>query len=442
MASLENTILGLKQQRHPDFEIIVVHGPCTDETLTILERHRDAIRTAACPIANLSASRNIGIRLACKELVAFIDDDAVPEPDWLDRLSAGFTDPRVAAVGGYIRDTSGVAYQHQTIIANRLGDARSAALPTESPAPGEFLSPTGTNICLRRDCLTEVGGFDETFAYFLEETDVNLRLLERGFSIAFNPDAEVHHYFLENKVRNKTRVPRSLYQAAHSKAYFCWKHGPAEFSASQIRAGIARYRARLRRNLVWFRATRRLTAADAARLRDELDQGLADGERSAREASPGVTPRFLADTVAPSQTPAPALRRPRVCWLSGSPDPAPADADGHLLLELTGLGHEVTGIFPAAGAHTAVRFDGAWRHRVGVGKSPTSARWKRYGAAVLQELERIQPRRCFDIVLCPGELQAGLAPFAARGVKIAVCAVASARDLDARIRATTVLAPA
>ena len=111
MGSLENTLLGLRQLRYPDVEIIVVHGPCTDETLALLERHREFIRIAACPIMNLSVSRNIGLRLAAKDLVAFIDDDAVPEPDWLDRLVSGFTGPAVAAVGGFIRDQAGVAYQ-------------------------------------------------------------------------------------------------------------------------------------------------------------------------------------------------------------------------------------------------------------------------------------------------------------------------------------------
>jgi len=111
---------------------------------------------------------------------------------------------------------------------------------------------------------------------------VNLRLVDRGWTIAFVPDAEVHHYFLANEVRNSTRLPRSLYQLAKSKAYFCWKHGPAQYSKARIAARLARHRAQLRRQLIWFQLTSRLSGADARRLRCELDEGLADGERSAK----------------------------------------------------------------------------------------------------------------------------------------------------------------
>ena len=442
MGSLENTLLGLRQLRYPDFEIVVVHGPCTDETLAILERHRDAIRIASCPIMNLSASRNIGLRLAAKDLVAFIDDDAVPEPDWLDRLVTGFSNPEVAAVGGFIRDQDGVAFQHQIIVANRLGDARSFAPPASPLGRGAFFSPTGTNICIRRACLAHIGGFDEAFAYFLEETDVNLRLVDRGWTIGFVPDAEVHHYFLENEVRNKTRVPRSLYQLARSKAYFCWKHGPGHLPTSEIHRRLARHRAQLRRHLVWFQFTGQLSGADARRLRSELDLGLADGEHTARQAS-GVAATF-AGALPVDPTPAPPARRDRrarVCWISAPASASTGDAIDVLPLELAGLGGEVTAISPAAGSGTSIRFDGAWRHRVGSGAPKQLGFWRRYAAAALREVERIQPRRCFDIVVCPRELEAALAPLSARGIMVLASSALTAHDLNAAIRSAPAAQP-
>ena len=442
MGSLENTLLGLRQLRYPNFEIIVVHGPCTDETLAMLERHRGAIRIASCPIANLSVSRNIGLSLATTDLVAFIDDDAVPEPDWLDRLVAGFSNPEVAAVGGFIRDQSGVTYQHQVIIANRLGDARSCAPPAPPTGVGEFLSPTGTNVCLRRDCLAEIGGFDEAITYFLEETDVNLRLIERGWSITFVPDAEVHHYFLENEVRNGVRVPRSFYPLARSKAYFCRKHGPSQYSEAEIGARLARYRAQLRRHLVRFRLTGHMNGADVRRLRAEIDKGLADGDRSARQG-PGRTASLASAASAPgvaSLEPASKTRRPRVCWIA-SPRTGPDKAMDALPREFAGLGNEVTAISPASGGGTTVCFDGAWRHGVGLGVPPQSAFWRRYGRAALREVERIQPRRCFDVVFCPAELQGALSPLSVLGIKVVAGSTQLARDFDAATRLALAAAP-
>ncbi|MDQ1833898.1 glycosyltransferase family 2 protein [Massilia scottii] len=51
------------------------------------------IRTARCDVANLSVSRNIGICMAAGDVVAFIDDDAIPEPEWLTELAAAYQEP-------------------------------------------------------------------------------------------------------------------------------------------------------------------------------------------------------------------------------------------------------------------------------------------------------------------------------------------------------------
>ena len=65
--------------------------------------------------------------------------------------------------------------------------------------------------------------------------------------------------------RRPARVPRSLLQLGRSKSYFCWKHGPPQHTTADIQARLARYRAQLRRNLIWFQATGRLGGADARR---------------------------------------------------------------------------------------------------------------------------------------------------------------------------------
>ncbi len=102
---LDRALCALAYQRHPAVEVIVVAGPCRDDTAQVLARHGGRIRTAACPTANLSASRNIGLELAQGEVVAFLDDDAVPEPDWLQHLCAAYADPQVGASAGSFATT-------------------------------------------------------------------------------------------------------------------------------------------------------------------------------------------------------------------------------------------------------------------------------------------------------------------------------------------------
>ena len=82
-ASLHNTLLAMPRQNYSDFEVIVVNGPSTDHTAEVLKHHAANIRVGACSERNLSISRNVGIEMARGDFVAFIDDDAVPDEDWL-----------------------------------------------------------------------------------------------------------------------------------------------------------------------------------------------------------------------------------------------------------------------------------------------------------------------------------------------------------------------
>ncbi len=141
------------------------------------------VRIALCSEANLYTSRNIAVAIAAGEIVAFLDDDAIPEPDWLNLLIERFADPKVAAVGGFIRDHTGVKFQYRNVIGNRFADVRHSSDVEAPRSPDEYPSPTGTNIAIRRDVLVEMGGFDEHFSYFLDETDINLRLHEDGWQI-------------------------------------------------------------------------------------------------------------------------------------------------------------------------------------------------------------------------------------------------------------------
>ncbi len=170
---LRRTLDAVMRLRHCAFEVIVVDGPSTDETAAVLAAHGDRITVAHCPEPNLSMSRNIGVALARGDITAFIDDDAIPEPDWLDALVAGFADPCIGGVGGFIRDAGGVGFQCKVVVADRLGanqgyeslaDAEADGLE-HGPGARRYLSLTGANSAYRRTALLEVGGFDEAYAY-------------------------------------------------------------------------------------------------------------------------------------------------------------------------------------------------------------------------------------------------------------------------------------
>src|SRR5580704_8132994 len=112
-SSLKAVLHSLHRQNYPHFEIIVVNGPSTDGTMELLEQYRQSIRVGTCADRNLSVSRNVGIQMAHGELVAFIDDDAVPDEDWLAYAVPAFGDQEVAGAGGFVYDHTGYNLQYQ-----------------------------------------------------------------------------------------------------------------------------------------------------------------------------------------------------------------------------------------------------------------------------------------------------------------------------------------
>ena len=101
-AWLDDALRGLAGLDYPAFEVIVVNGPSTDTSAEVIARWGTAIKALRCDCANLSVSRNVGIAAAAGDLIAFIDDDAVPHPQWLRRLAGPYRDPAVGAVGGAV----------------------------------------------------------------------------------------------------------------------------------------------------------------------------------------------------------------------------------------------------------------------------------------------------------------------------------------------------
>ena len=226
--SLRETIRCLRHQRYEHFEVIVINGPSTDHTASVIAEFDGLIRVEVCPLPNLSASRNIGIRAAAGDVVAFIDDDALPEFDWLQQALPAFTDGSVGGVGGIVFDHSGMAMQYRYSAANRFGEATSNVdCPYDDlSVPGSFLFPylQGTNALFRRSALEEIGGFDETYDYYLDETDVCCRLVDAGYVLRQLHHAPVHHKFLPSGIRTSERVVTNWFPIIKNQTYFAFRH--------------------------------------------------------------------------------------------------------------------------------------------------------------------------------------------------------------------------
>lgn len=293
-AALARCLTAVGQLLYPLFEVVVVADPAG--IATIVPRWGGPIKLIAFDEANISVARNRGVVQAAGEIVAFIDDDAVPEPTWLSHLVAAFDDAAVMAAGGFVRGRNGISWQWQARDVTPDGQSRplrvDPVLPTVmTGTPARAIKTEGTNMAFRRDILAQSGGFDPVFRYYLDETDLNLRLGQAGFSTAIVPLAQVHHGFAASSLRREDRVPRDLHEIGASLAAFLRKHGHPD-----IAARLRQETAAQRRRLVAHMVAGRIEPGDVGRIMATFHSGQTDGmQRPLPPLSPlpGPAAQFL-----------------------------------------------------------------------------------------------------------------------------------------------------
>ncbi|SMX29835.1 putative glycosyl transferase [Pelagimonas phthalicica] len=228
--ALHRCLTGLAQLDYDPFEIIVVACP-DGQAIAAAHPQAEHIKLIGFDEPNISAARNLGIAQAAGEIIAFIDDDAVPEPLWLQHLTHPFSDPDISATGGYVIGRNGISFQWtaRSVDAHGVGhpiDLTTDAPQTPTPPAGHALKTEGTNMAFRSDVLREMGGFDPGFQFYLDETDLNMRLALAGHKTAIAPLAQVHHGFEESDHRHGNRVPKDLTQIGASQRLFLRKYCP------------------------------------------------------------------------------------------------------------------------------------------------------------------------------------------------------------------------
>lgn len=191
---------GLKAQTFQDFEVILVDNGSTDASLALAEPYGDFIRVLALDRnTGFAAGNNAGAALARGEWLVLLNNDAVPEPDWLAALHRatlafpahdGFASCQLLGASPERLDGAGDAY-HLWGLAKRTGYEQRLAAPwTEGR---EIAAPCGCAAVYRRSAFEAVGGFDERFFCYFEDVDLALRLGALGSRFRYVPEARVLH---------------------------------------------------------------------------------------------------------------------------------------------------------------------------------------------------------------------------------------------------------
>jgi cellulose synthase/poly-beta-1,6-N-acetylglucosamine synthase-like glycosyltransferase len=188
-----------------DYEVIVVDDGSTDASARI------AARLGAQVIlqehAGAAAARNRGAEQALGQILLFTDADCEPLPDWIETMTAPFSDPVVAGV-------KGVYCTRQRSLVARFGQAEYEEKYARLSRMSQIDFVDTYSAAYRRRVFEQEKGFDTAFpAATVEDQELSYRLARAGHKLVFASSARVYHLH-----------PETVWRYAYRKAYIArWK---------------------------------------------------------------------------------------------------------------------------------------------------------------------------------------------------------------------------
>jgi GT2 family glycosyltransferase len=193
----------LLEQDYGNYEIVVVDDGSDDETRAVAERELGGGRgkVVASPVnRGCPHARNLGLRHAKGEIVAFIDADGFAAPSWLGELVAAFAGDEtiggVASTVFFADDPLAINGAGGTV--NRQGWAADLSMNESyerAELAAEALYPMGCGMAVRRAAVERVGGFDDRMLNYYDDVDYGVRLWRAGYRVVVAGEAWIDHGF-------------------------------------------------------------------------------------------------------------------------------------------------------------------------------------------------------------------------------------------------------
>ncbi len=161
---LKKTIKAMLELDYPNLlEIIVVNDGSTDGTKKMLEKefsNNPKIKIINQKNLGVTKARNKGISMARGEIIVNMDQDCIPKKNWLTKLVKGFTSEKIGMVSS-------------------------------------FALYGGTSTAFKASVLKKIGGYDEDYFYFREDSDLAFKIMEAGYELKQVKAEYIHDHELE-----------------------------------------------------------------------------------------------------------------------------------------------------------------------------------------------------------------------------------------------------
>ena len=192
--------------------------------------------------AGFGSAINQGLRSSHAPYIATLNDDAVPHPQWLESLlcamigrpDAGMCASQVRLYGEHRLDSAGML-----VSSDGSSKQRGQGKPPEDfPVTEEALLPSGSAALYCRAMLEEIGGFDDHFFLYCEDTDLGLRARWSGWKCLYVPEAVVEHHYSHSA---GSASPLKAYLVERNRLFVLIKNFPAPMLLVAPWASLARY---------------------------------------------------------------------------------------------------------------------------------------------------------------------------------------------------------
>lgn len=181
-------------------EIIMVDNLSKDSSINLVKRRFPEIKIIENDINNYTKALNMGIRNSKGDYIAFLNNDAVVEENWLKGfMDVMNMDKRIGAVQSKILFSDGKTINSvggeeiEDFYFKDIGFGEKDTGRYNKVKERRFLS--GGSVLFRRECLKNVGGFDEDFVMYFEDIDYSFRCRDKGWKLFYSPKSIIYHKF-------------------------------------------------------------------------------------------------------------------------------------------------------------------------------------------------------------------------------------------------------
>lgn len=213
-----------------ELEVIVVDNGSTDGTLSLLEQSYPQVRLLRNDENNYARALNAGIENSRGEFVAIANNDATVHEGWLQGFLQVFdTDETIGAAQSKIffsgqdkLNSVGVEEVEHFYFKDIAFDEEDSPRYAQ---PAERNYVTGGSVMFRRQCLEDVGAWDEEFIMFMEDVDYSARCRAKGWRLWFAPGSVLYHQY-----HGSSSQELCEYFCTRNRFLFVAKHFPRELA--------------------------------------------------------------------------------------------------------------------------------------------------------------------------------------------------------------------